>query len=240
MNELLELLSEHSAFEDFSMFCFSRNGTYFESHSQLVDRRLESNTQELLIAYEASIAQKREASSWTSEMRTHKIDRMTQWELWAMRASLENCMANKRRTYQQTFVSSLLFPKELCTQILQDIENFRITSNNLQVSPSNPLIWILGYDTLPEQKWSSILKHHSMPSGLYVHGELMKVSISECEIDIDAYHPFIWIMLQAKKHYHLQKFLRNFKAQESFLKFCQQWLRKAQEKRATYNLKINK
>lgn len=60
MTQILSILEDPKMFEDFSMFCFAKNGTYIETHEILVDRRLEPLIVELLKEYAASLQKPRE------------------------------------------------------------------------------------------------------------------------------------------------------------------------------------
>lgn len=89
---------------------------------------------------------------------------------------------------------------------------------------------------LPDQEWTSILTKPSDRLPKYIAWQFM-YDMSDYTIDINAYHPLVWALLADKKHAYLNKFVRNFRTHESFLRFCETWLLKKQQYRSQYNTK---
>lgn len=235
---MIAILQDPELFADFSLFAFSANGTMVEDFMELVNLQTDPNIVMLLERFDIEHLQAPATPAISGAwLTTSVIDKLSVGELKAIRVSLENSMANKRRVYTDTCASSVIYTQDYCKNLLLDLEAYSHTTGDWSVAISNPLLGILGYPKLlPDQEWTSILTQPGRKSHRYVPWQFTR-DLADYQIDINAYHPLIWALLADKKHAYLNKFVRNFRAHESFLRFCETWLLKKQQYRSQYNIK---
>lgn len=186
--------------DKFQMYCLMKDGTIVESYDDLIAR-----SEEL----------KPYISSFTIEMETKPVEQPSKGvkyslpyaERWAIITSLKNCIYKRRKSYVETFCSSLFYTQARCAEILQAIETAAHFSGNSTVLGSNPLIGILGLNDYPNKKWTSLVTTKFTKHVQYVPWNFIEGSFADKYIDINMYHPYVWYLLEQKNYIMLKQFV---------------------------------
>lgn len=186
--------------DKFQTYCLMKDGTIIESFDDLLSRRIE------LEPY---------ISSFTIGMETKPVEHWAKGaryslpyaERRAIIASLKNCAYRKRKSYSETFCSSLFYTQARCAEILQNIETTARFSGDTTILWSNPLIGILGLNDYPNKKWTSLVTTKFTKHVQYVPWQFLEGAFVDKDLDINMYHPYVWYMLEQKNYIMLKQFV---------------------------------
>ena len=179
-------------------YCLMRDGTIIESFDDLIARRIE------LEPYISSFLI--EDAKPKERVVVGKTFSLPYWERWAILISLKNSLYRRRKSYVETFCSSIFFSQQQCAEILQSIETTAHFTGDTRILWSNPLVWILGLNEYPYIKWTSLIRTKFCKHIEYVPGEFIEWAFASKDIDINMYHPYVWHLLREKDYSMLKQF----------------------------------
>lgn len=186
--------------DKFQTYCLMKDGTIVESFDDLLTRRIELEPYISSFTIEIESAAAVQWSKW-------KIFSLPYAERWAILISLKNSIYHRRKSYVETFSSSLFYTQAQCASILQAIEtNARFTGNST-ILWSNPLVWILGLNDYPNMKWTSLVQTRFCKHIQYQPWEFLEGAFADKDIDINMYHPYVWYLLEQKDYKMLKRFV---------------------------------
>lgn len=184
--------------EKFQTYCLMKDGTIIESFDDLLRRReeLEPYISSFIVAFP-----KIEKTSTKAILSyAHRN---------AIMISLKNSIFKRRKSYEETFCSSIFYSQERCAEILQQIETDSRFRWDASITGSNPLVWILGLNDFPII-WSSLIIVPTKPfHPQYEPNEFLKWAFSDKKIDANMYHPFVWNLLERWEYQVLRDFSKD-------------------------------
>lgn len=188
--------------DKFQTYCLMKDGTIVESFDDLLTRRIEL---EPYISSFIEETQQQPTVQWTKG----KNYSLPYTERGAILISMKNSLYNRRKSYVDTFCSSIFYTEERCAEILQDIETNARFTGNTSILGSNPLIGLLGLNELTNVSWTSLIITSVTKHYQYVPGEFTEWAFADKRLDINMYHPYVWYLLEKKNYFKFKEFTRD-------------------------------